>query len=275
MKDFKNIKKNKLLIGAKTDPGIAYDHNEDNYLIDKEINLFLIADGMGGHLAGELASKIAINSTHKNVIRLIKEEKMTSDIMLKEAIYYAHKAIRNKASEDISYHDMGSTIVAAYLTSKLDTLWVAHVGDSRAYNFHNGELKLLTEDHTLFNQVRLANLLPEDPSKWPPKNILSQALGASQVIVPDVNKFNINENDCIMLCSDGITNMLDDKTLSEYLSSLAHPQIICDEIIDAANAKGAKDNITVIIIKIYKGDMNTSIKYKNLLRTKELKQSWK
>ncbi|MGB3345637.1 MAG: protein phosphatase 2C domain-containing protein [Candidatus Humimicrobiia bacterium] len=270
MKTFKNKRTTKILIGAKTDPGMVRKHNEDNYLIDEKINLFLLADGMGGHLAGETASKIAINSTHKNTVRLIKEEKITPDMILKEAIYYAHKAIRNKASGNISFYGMGSTIVAAYLTSKLDTLWIAHVGDSRAYIFHNGELKLLTEDHTLFNQVRLANLLPEDPSKWPSKNILSQALGSGQIIVPDVNKFNINKNDHIILCSDGVTNMIDDKTLSEYLNMSAHPQIICEEIVKAANAKGAKDNITVIIIKLYKGDIKTSIKYKNLLNTKEI-----
>jgi len=268
MKTFKNKKTVKILIGAKTDPGMVRKHNEDNYLIDEKINLFLLADGMGGHLAGETASKITINSTHKNVVRLIKEEKMTPDIILKEAIYYAHKAIRNKASGDISFHGMGSTIVAAYLTSKLDTLWVAHVGDSRAYIFHNGELELLTEDHTIFNQVRLASLLPEDPSEWPSKNILSQALGASQIIVPDVNKFNISKNNSIILCSDGVTNMLDDKILSEYLNMSFHPQIICDEIIDSANTKGAKDNITVIIIKLHEGDINIHIKPENFYKTK-------
>jgi len=269
MKTFKNKRTTKILIGAKTDPGMVRKHNEDNYLIDKKINLFLLADGMGGHLAGETASKIAINSTHKNVVRLIKEEKMAPDIMLKEAIYYAHKAIRNKASKDISFHRMGSTIVAAYLPPKLDIMWIIHVGDSRAYLFQAGKLKLLTEDHTVFNQVRLANLLPEDPSKWPSKNILSQALGSGQIIVPDVNKYKINKQDCIILCSDGVTNMIDDKTLSEYLNMSAHPQIICEEIVKAANAKGAKDNITVIIIKLHEGDINISIKYKNLLNTKE------
>jgi len=265
MKTFENKKTTKIIVGAKTDPGIVREHNEDNYLIDTKINLFLLADGMGGHLAGELASKIAINSTHENFIKLIKEERITPDMILKEAIYYAHKAIRNKASEDISYHDMGSTIIAAYLTSELDTLWVGHVGDSRAYLFHNSELKLLTVDHTLFNQVKLANLLPEESSKWPPKNILSQALGTSKIIVPDVKKFNIGKNNSIMLCSDGVTNMLSENIILEYLSSSSHPQIICEEIVQAANAQGGKDNITVIIIRINQKGVNKDIISENLI----------
>lgn len=252
MKDFENKKTTKIIVGAKTDPGMVRKHNEDTYLIDDKINLYLLADGMGGHRAGEVASQIAIDTVHDFILKSIKEDDIKTDLILNKSIYYANKAIQNKSNKDISYHGMGATIIAAWFPTNWDILWIVHVGDSRAYLLHEDKLTLLTEDHTIFNRLKKANLLPENPSKWPSKNILSQALGSSQIVVPDVNKYKINKQDRIMLCSDGVSNMINKKEILNYLEMLVHPQVICEEIIQAANTKGGKDNITVIIIQTNK-----------------------
>lgn len=235
-----------------TDSGKVRPSNEDSHWLDAEAGLFVIADGMGGHLAGEVASRLAVETIQQHCVNA--EERTEAEIdgerYLAGLIYAAHQAIQRAAKHNPSWSRMGCTVVIAWIPGTPQTLWVGHVGDSRAYLLRGEDLRRLTDDHTLFNQARLSGSLPADPEDWPPRHALSQALGSSMFISPQINRYPIASGDRVILCSDGLTDMLADDEIEQIVLSAPDLQSACANLIAEANRYGGQDNITVVITQI-------------------------
>lgn len=232
-------------LGAVTDPGAAYDHNEDCFQADPAIGLYILADGVGGAAAGEVASALAVQT----VLQRLTAGREPPGERLLEAVLAAHLAIRRAAEAEPSQRGMGSTILIAWAFHSPDVLWTAHVGNCRAYRLRSGRLDLLTEDHTILNELRLAGQLPPDRARWPRGNILSQSLGMIDPVAPDVREWPLEAGDLVFLCSDGVSDVLDDETIQQVLEQANDPEAICREIADLVVRRGAPDNLTALALQ--------------------------
>jgi len=239
-----------LTVGHVTDPGNRYDHNEDNYRFSLQGGWFVLADGMGGHQAGEIASRLAVET-----VAAYLESPDVSDAaeFLKNVLLAAHQVIHEQAQQTDSYYGMGTTALVALLGTSIPSLWVAHVGNSRAYLFRDGRLTRLTEDHTMVNELRRAGMLPDDPEDWPPANVLSQAIGSKMPIAPEVHPYDIRDGDLLLFCTDGVTDVHRDDELEVFLRQGADPQDICNRIVESTKKKGAPDNLTIIVVRVQVG----------------------
>ena len=233
--------------------GLVREQNEDRYVVDQRNGCYLVADGMGGHQAGEVASRIVADTISNRLAR--RDQKSLADPAktLREAVLSAHQAVRKESQRAISQQGMGSTVVAAWLPGWGSGLWVAHVGDSRAYLLRGANFIGLTEDHTIYNQAKRAGLLGPDPLTHPPRSMLSQALGASEAITPDVTRVDLQAGDLLLLCSDGLTDMLSDEQISARLQTGGDPAELCQKLIQAALEQGGKDNVSVIVLLVQTG----------------------
>lgn len=211
-------------------------------------NLFIVADGMGGHKAGDYASKCTVETIEKE-IKLSFEKNPT--IIIKKAIQKANKEIRKRAAEDSNLQGMGTTVVVATVIGKY--LQVANVGDSRLYVVNDTEIKQITRDHSLVEEmIRLGGITREDARLHPDKNIITRAIGVKDEVEIDFFTVELRPSDCILMCSDGLTNMLPDKEILEILKEHNDPkqlQEAAQALIDAANNNGGKDNIAVVLVR--------------------------
>ncbi|MCP4353015.1 MAG: Stp1/IreP family PP2C-type Ser/Thr phosphatase [Desulfobacterales bacterium] len=233
-----------------TDVGRIRKNNEDCFLIRPEKNLFIAADGMGGHNAGEVASAKAVESVDKYFTRgLVSEimgdgQKIEREMIL--SLYDAHKKVHEMAKNKSEYRGMGCTIVVAFIDD--NTLHVCHVGDARAYLCNNTGIKLLTSDHSVvMSIVKAGNMTIEEARTSPIKNELTQAIGGPGTIEPDYNHYPLKNRDKILLCSDGLWDMLADSVIHEIIKRNKPAKAICEELIVMANKAGGKDNITTVL----------------------------
>jgi serine/threonine protein phosphatase PrpC len=239
-----------MQFGAATDTGIVREKNEDNYAVDTNLRIYIVADGIGGHIAGEIASYIAVRTIQEYLSAHNPNDQQPAQETILASINAAHEAIHTAAGGTDNNTRMGTTIVLAWIPASADRAWIAHVGDSRAYLFREKKLRLLTEDHTLLWQARREGVLPENPNLWPPRQALSQALGASDQIDPDARQLDLKLGDQILLCTDGLTDMVSDDNISSILHHGKNPQESCDELIRTAIANGGHDNITAVLVQI-------------------------
>lgn len=229
-------------------------HNEDNYALIGDLNLFLLADGMGGHAAGETASKLAIK-TVENVVRQ-HQARLTHPQTAKEAIgailieslrkacHHVHQA----GLSDIRLHGMGTTLTALLLHNSYAHM--AHVGDSRLYRFRAGQLEQVSEDHSLVHeQVKLGIMTKEQACYSRLKNVITRSIGYLDDVDVDYERFSISPKDTFLLCSDGLTNMVSDHVIADYLSTYA-PAELPGRLIQLANDQGGEDNITLLVIAL-------------------------
>lgn len=230
--------------------GLVREQNEDRFIIDQSIGCYLVADGMGGHQAGEVASQIAAEVVSHKIARRERSIRQDFAKTLADAIVDAHQTIRKEARKALTRQGMGSTVVIAWRPPESDTLWLAHVGDSRAYLQRGGELIRLTEDHTVYNQAKRAGLLGSDPLTHPPRSVLSQALGASDVIAPEITRIEPQPDDRLLLCSDGLTDMLTDEQIRDLLGMTNSLEEACSRLVQAALDHGGKDNVSVVVLQI-------------------------
>lgn len=237
-----------ILAAGTTHPGIAGANNEDAYTIDLDERIFVLADGMGGYQAGEHASQMAVESLTRQLRSFDPADSLTIEEFLAKALYDVHQTIRQAAATDDGLYGMGTTMVAAWMPTPEPAAWLLHVGDSRAYRIRQGKLELLTDDHTYFVQLQRAGKLPNDSRDWPPRNLLSQAVGASDLIYPEVDKIRVKSGDRLLLCSDGLTSVVGDAELAELLGAKSSVDITSQELIGAALNNKASDNVTVIVI---------------------------
>jgi serine/threonine protein phosphatase PrpC/CRP-like cAMP-binding protein len=242
-----------------TDVGRVRDHNEDSFLVDKKLNLFIVADGMGGHAAGEVASQIAAR-TVRDV--LARERDMLHEFeaghgginrtdvlrLLESAVQQACTAVFNEGQEDESKRGMGTTIDALLLIGSRG--FIAHVGDSRVYLYRQGAVHQLTEDHSLINELlRRGRLSREQIEKLQYKNAVTRAVGVYESVEVDTLDFDVLKADRFLLCSDGLSGYLEEAELSRLFAETPDTEL-AQRFIDLANERGGKDNITAIVIKV-------------------------
>lgn len=233
---------------ANTDIGNYREKNEDFYYCDK--NLFIVADGMGGHSAGEVASKTAVE---KFVEYFLSNQKKSDENqiekMLKSALDFANSEVYRLATEKSRFNGMGTTFTACFIKSKKG--YVIHVGDSRLYLMDNKELRLLTEDQTVVGEMYRNGLIGYDEMfNHPLRNYLNNVLGLNAYLDSDFFEFELFRDNIIILCSDGLNSMLKDEQIKKIIDDYSVPEAITNNLIKSAIDSGGFDNITVITIKI-------------------------
>ncbi len=207
-------------------------------------NVFIVADGMGGHNAGDYASKATVETIVSEIESSFEKNPV---LIFGKAIEIANEQIRKKAREEVDLEGMGTTVVAATCMGKY--LQVANVGDSRLY-IVNKEIKQITRDHSLVEEmVRMGGLGREEARNHPDKNIITRAVGAGDTVEPDFFTVELEEGDIVLMCSDGLTNMLDDEEIRMILSGARDIVEKAYLLVEAANENGGKDNISVILIE--------------------------
>lgn len=232
-------------IGERRRINQDYVFCEEN-AIGKLPNLFIVADGMGGHNAGDYASRFCVEFFTQR----IKESDLTSPIaMIEAAITKTNENLRSKAQEQSELEGMGTTFVAATIFDK--EMYVANIGDSRLYVIGN-EMKQITEDHSLVEaMVKTGELGRDEARVHPNKNIITRALGANVTVEPDFFEVNLEEGDTVLMCSDGLTNMLEDEMIEKIIRENSdHLETAAETLVNCANQNGGKDNIAIVIIKV-------------------------
>ena len=236
---------------ASTDIGKVREMNQDSYYIsdeNDEIKLYIVADGMGGYKGGEIASKLAIESA-KNYIRNnfeeMKKEKELILELIKNAIEYANMVVYEKSKEDEELNGMGTTIDVCLIYS--NKVYIGHIGDSRVYRLRKEFFRKLTVDHSYVEQlVKEGNITKEEAYNHPKKNMLTKALGCTPFVEPDVMVKGFLKDDILLMCSDGLTNMLKDNKIYEIIKE--NPREASKNLVKKANELGGYDNITAVII---------------------------
>jgi serine/threonine protein phosphatase PrpC len=243
-----------------TDVGRKRRHNEDAYLIDEERGLFVVADGMGGHAAGEVASRITVESIQEYIAATEEEHESSwpfgfnSRVSLEgnrltTAVEKANEKVMRAVQNRPELKGMGTTVVAALFDGERATL--VHVGDSRAYLFRDGELRRLTDDHSWVQEQVNAGILSEDEAKSHPlKNVVTRALGGAAHVSVDLIEVPVRAGDRYLLCSDGLTGMLPDEELYEHFRTAAALDATVRTLIEVANSHGGVDNITAILVEV-------------------------
>ena len=224
-----------------TDPGLQRGGNEDALLLEPP--LYAVADGMGGHRAGEIASRVAVEA-------LLADAPRTADSKaLGRAVRTANRAVMDAAEKSRTRAGMGTTLTAIMVDGTL--LAVAHVGDSRAYLLHEGVLERLTQDHSMVaDLVRQGSLTEEDARFHPQRSVITRALGSDPNMAADTFDVRAAVGDRVLLCSDGLSSMLTDDHIAEILRTAPDPQAATHGLVDAANRAGGYDNITVIVVDL-------------------------
>jgi len=240
-----------LVAGSASDAGRVRKHNEDAYHVDVDLGLFLVSDGIGGAHAGALASEIVVKILPQMIDeRISKLEKPSSKeikLSLCEAIVELSQQLHSKSRDQIGLKGMGATVVLALIKRRL--AYIAHMGDSRAYIFRDNQLKQLTEDHSIVGiLLRHGDITPEEAKEHPAKGRLSRYVGMDGEVYPEVRSMAIKKEERLLLCSDGLSGMLNDKNIAELLIMHPDPQAACEALVDAANFAGGEDNITVVIV---------------------------
>ncbi|AHD06061.1 Stp1/IreP family PP2C-type Ser/Thr phosphatase [Paenibacillus larvae] len=240
-----------MRIAIQTDIGRIRMLNEDRAVIQnmKGFALAIVADGMGGHQAGDVASQMAIDLIQKHLEQSLSESSSLEECKLcvEEAILKANQEIFEVASGREQFHGMGTTVVAALQTH--DTMIIAHVGDSRAYKIDQSSIVQLTEDHTLVNELlKYGQLTPEEADHHPRRNVITRALGTDQEVQVDVQELGWKEKEIVLLCTDGLSGMVDETSIFTLIHSEANLQKAADRLVQAALEAGGDDNVTVILL---------------------------
>lgn len=255
----------RIVASGLTDVGLQREHNEDSYLVLDEHDLFIVADGMGGHRAGDVASRVA-TETMADFFRSTANEDVTwpyhFDTSLSEeenrlltGIRIANRQIFERSIRSREFQGMGTTMVSALFSSRHGKLYIGHVGDSRCYRVRDGEVRLMTRDHSLINDYLLAMPeLTEEQKGELPKNVITRALGMQDHVVVDLQADDPVEGDVYVLCSDGLSGMVTDEALLEILSDGKEPVELCRRLIERANRNGGEDNVTAVVMCLVSDD---------------------
>ena len=231
---------------AATDTGKVRSLNQDSYLASSELNLYIVADGMGGQAAGEVASSEAV-SCIADYVNEARDSGSRKDVF-KEAVVKANSKIYDLGHDDLEKRGMGTTVVAVRIFD--DQAFIANVGDSRAYLFRQGNLTQITSDHSLMNQQFQAGIIDETQLEhYPFPNIITRAVGSEPQVEVDIFTEKLEDGDLILLCSDGLTSMVPDENIC-YILSLGENdlEVTTEALIVSANENGGSDNITVLLM---------------------------
>lgn len=234
---------------GRTDVGIVRSGNEDNYLMIPDRAVFIVADGMGGHAAGEVASEMAVHIISEELGDVRGSGEDVAADRMREAIRQANASIFERTLTEHDKRGMGTTATAMVLNGQ--RYLIGQVGDSRAYLLREQQLVQLTKDHSYVQeQVDAGYLSPEEARTHPYSNVITRCVGANNDVAPDMYVGAVREGDFYLLASDGLTGMLDDPELHALLMASSEPQSLVDSLISEANERGGLDNITVIVIRV-------------------------
>jgi protein phosphatase len=237
----------KLDAAARSDVGLRRSANEDSYALAASLGLYLVADGMGGHVAGQVASQLAAKSTVE-ALQDIHDSDASLTEKLRYCVAWANRSIFDTAEVKPDLAGMGTTLVAVLAGS--GRLALAHVGDSRAYLVRGGRIRQLTDDHSLVAElVRRRELSPDAAQDHPHRHVLTRALGVRRRVDADLAELTPTAGDVLVLCSDGLTNHVADAEVAALVSSETVLDEVCARLVDLANARGGEDNITVALIR--------------------------
>mgnify|MGYP000182743553 CR=1 FL=1 len=238
-----------------TDRGLVRKINQDAFRLYPELNLWVVADGMGGHAGGEVASQLAIdtigryvNQHHTQISSFKSEDRET---VLRGALEATNRAIRNHAREQTEYSRMGTTAVILYISDEATAqATIAHVGDSRAYLIQEHGMTQLMRDHTLVEErIELGLLTREEAPTHPLRNVLTRGLGIESTVEPSVCTHSLKPSDIILLCSDGLTKMMNDEGIFNVIRQHNHSlKEASQQLVDTANRLGGEDNVTVVLV---------------------------
>src|SRR6266498_495110 len=227
----------KVTAAAATDVGLVREGNEDSYLTEEP--LFAVADGMGGHRGGEVASQLAVETLEK----LFKK----GSGELPDQVQEANRVVFERSVVDEKVAGMGTTLTAALVEG--DQIRLAHVGDSRAYLLREGDLRLLTEDHTLVHRmVTEGEISKEEAETHPQRSVLTRALGVETVVDVDDDTVQVRTGDRLLLCTDGLTSMVSEQAIEEVLRAVPDSQEAAERLVQLANEGGGTDNTTVVVL---------------------------
>jgi len=244
-----------------TDVGRKRQLNEDVFLVDEDLGVYLVADGMGGHAAGEVASRLAADEIFRGFSdrsSLSQEtwpdhwdmDRSAAANLLVDAILAGHERVTNAVNRDQNLKGMGTTVVVAVHPTASRNLVVCHVGDSRAYRLRHHRLEVLTEDHSWVHEQVAAGFLTEEAARTHPlKNVVTQALGGSAEPKVDLLETELMNGDIYLLCSDGLNSMLTDDEISDIMAEDSSLEARAKRLVEAANENGGNDNITVVLLE--------------------------
>ncbi|HHT9114317.1 MAG: serine/threonine-protein phosphatase [Planctomycetes bacterium] len=238
-----------MKVAYKTDIGKKRTHNEDSIIVDESMHIFLLADGMGGHQAGEVASDLAVKECYAWLKEHIDKARNIGDVsnLLIESLLKAHHTVKARATTDINLAGMGTTFIQMLVVG--NNAHICHVGDSRAYHL-GSEIKQITQDHTsemyfVKEGIAVEGVLPVQKMR-----VLTQAVGGQATPVPEIKQVKLHPKDILLLCSDGLTDMLSDKEIESVIQKYRdNLPVTADNLIHEANDKGGIDNISVILIE--------------------------
>ena len=248
-----------------TDVGLQRDHNEDTFAVLAEHELFIVADGMGGHRAGDVASRLASESISDFFQRTAGEEVTwpfhfdsglsESENRLLTAIRLANRQIYEHSLKSHDLRGMGTTVVGALFNPDTRKMYVGHVGDSRAYMIRDGQISQLTRDHSLVNDyLKVMPDMPEDQRSELPKNVITRALGMQDSVEVDLLAHDAKLGDTFVLCSDGLSGMISDAEILQVAVQNRDLSAACKRLAALANEHGGEDNITAVVVRIVQSD---------------------
>jgi serine/threonine protein phosphatase PrpC len=249
----------RIEVAGETNVGMKRTHNEDNFSIIEESGLYIVADGMGGHASGEIASKMAVEALREFFVATASDPERTwpykmdrskgyEENRLITGIKLANLRIFESAQREPRQRGMGTTIVALFAVE--DGVYLAHVGDSRVYRMRDSKLEQLTEDHSLLNDyVKMKRLTPEEIANFPHKNVIVRALGMKDTVKVDTRLEQPRADDMYLLCSDGLSGTVPDGELANILIGTQDLRTAASKLIARANENGGPDNITVVLAR--------------------------
>ncbi len=250
----------RVRFSGETNIGLKRAHNEDSFLLPDEERVALVADGMGGHASGEVASKMAVDTVAEHFKATTDDGEITWPYKLDHSDRYeanrlingiklANLKIYDRAQKDEGCHGMGTTIVATMFLD--DKVLIGHVGDSRVYRFRDGQLVQLTEDHSLLNDyIKMKRLSSDEAGKFPHKNVIVRALGMKESVQVDLLSDPLRLGDVYLMCSDGLSGMIDDAGIGYILQDENDLDAACERLIQTANRNGGVDNITCVLARM-------------------------
>lgn len=246
----------KLAVYGISDVGLSREHNEDSISWDIDLGLIMLADGMGGHNAGEIASELAVTAIRDALLDVLTPDIMDSKLIkcdeaLREAVIYANEEIHDQANRRVECAGMGTTVVITLFHD--DKVTYAHVGDSRIYRLRNGEFRQLTQDHSLVQEmIDNGYLSQEEAMISSSRNLITRALGISPEVEVDITTEELDIDDVYLLCSDGLSDMLNEKNMAAILTDWRHDLgAAAQQLVDAANDCGGNDNISVVLVAMH------------------------
>ena len=255
----------RVVAAGRTDVGLLREHNEDSFALLEGHGLYLVADGMGGHRAGEVASRLATTAVtaffdsttredatwpfHYDPSLSIEENRLVTSIKV------ANRSIYEEGSRADAHRGMGTTIVGLLVAEPLGRVFVGHVGDSRCYRIRDGAIAQLTQDHSLLNEyLRTMPDLPAAQRDELPRNVITRALGMNDIVLVDLLADEARAGDTFVLCSDGLSGMITDEEIFATVRAHGEPDVACRALIALANDHGGEDNITAVVIHVVDGD---------------------